>query len=210
MSATRTGKAPRQYVILAGVGGLHVAAFWVAASGLLPRLVETLPEWPIVFVPPPAPEAVDRPRPSAPVPGDYAPPVAPMPDIEMPSPAEAAPPRESGSDSGSVSDDTASAAPRSAFEPPALRTRDRRLAALIDACYPASSRRQGEEGRAVARVTLDEHGEVARWSLSQGSGFPRLDSALGCVIRKLQFDPARLDGHAVTAEAQLPISFRLD
>jgi protein TonB len=91
-----------------------------------------------------------------------------------------------------------------------LRTRRDRLDALIDSCYPAAARRGNEEGRAVAHVVLGAQGAVASWSVAESSGFPRLDAAMDCVIRRLAFEPARRDGAAVASEVRLPIVFRLD
>jgi TonB family protein len=87
--------------------------------------------------------------------------------------------------------------------------RDNRLAALVDDCYPAAARRMEEEGRAIARIVVGADRRAASWTPILGSGFPRLDAALGCVIRRLQFVPGRRDGRAVAAEVQLPIVFRL-
>ena len=66
---------------------------------------------------------------------------------------------------------------------PSLRTRDSRLAALIDACYPSASRRLGEEGRVVIRVRVDAGGRPAAWNIVERSGFARLDAAADCVVR---------------------------
>lgn len=91
-----------------------------------------------------------------------------------------------------------------------LRTRRERIDALIQSCYPAASRRAGEEGRAVARVVIGAQGGVVSWNVAQSSGFPRLDAAMDCVIRRLAFAPARRDGGAVESVVLLPIAFRLD
>ena len=93
---------------------------------------------------------------------------------------------------------------------PRLRMQGDRLAALINACYPAASRRAGEEGRAVVRVLVGSNGKIRSWRLEQGTGFPRLDDAVRCIIERLVIEPGRRDGRAVEAEALLPIVFRLD
>ena len=93
---------------------------------------------------------------------------------------------------------------------PSLRTRDSRLAALIDACYPSASRRLAEEGRVVINVRVDASGRAAAWNIVERSGFARLDAAVDCVVRRLEFNAGRRDGAAVEASALLPIVFRLD
>jgi outer membrane biosynthesis protein TonB len=50
---------------------------------------------------------------------------------------------------------------------------------------------------------------VAAWHVVQGSGFPRLDGAVDCVLRRLEFVPGRRDGRAVPSSVLLPIAFRL-
>jgi len=91
---------------------------------------------------------------------------------------------------------------------PSLR-RDRRLAALVEACYPAASRRLSEEGRVTVRIDVDATGRAHAWNVAGGSGFARLDAAVACVIRRLEFNPGRRDGAAVAASVTLPIVFRL-
>lgn len=210
MSAMNRAMATRQSAILALVGGLHAGAFVLAAGGLLPRLLEVLPREADIMLLPRALEPDIRLRPDAPLPGDFAPAPAPLPDVELPRDTLAMEPPAATPDASGAPGSVASAGSHSLFEPPALRMRDSRLAALIDACYPAAARRRGEEGRAVAIVVVDPRGDVARWSLSEGTGFPRLDSALGCVILRLQFDPGRRDGTAVAAEVRLPVAFRIN
>jgi protein TonB len=92
---------------------------------------------------------------------------------------------------------------------PELRTGDRRVQSLIDSCYPAAARRLSEEGRVVARVVIGADGRAVSWAVDQGSGFPRLDAAMDCVLRRLEFVAGRRDGRAVEAMARLPIVFRL-
>jgi protein TonB len=93
---------------------------------------------------------------------------------------------------------------------PSLRLPGGRLAALIDACYPSAARRRGEEGRVVVEVSIDAAGRVAAWNVVQGSGFRRLDGAVDCVLRRLEFLPGSRDGRAVPSSVLLPVQFRLD
>lgn len=102
------------------------------------------------------------------------------------------------------------AIPAARYVDPAIVTRNNRLAGLIDACYPAGARRAGEERRVTVCVAIDAGGRASAWNVERGSGFPRLDAAVGCVIRRLEFLPGRRDGRAVDAAVMLPIVFRLD
>jgi len=91
-----------------------------------------------------------------------------------------------------------------------LQGRSSHFAAAVRACYPATARRNGEEGRLLLAVTIGAEGQVRSWQAIQGTGFPRLDSAAACVLDKLNFKGARADGRAVESEVLLPIVFRLD
>jgi protein TonB len=148
-------------------------------------------------------------RPETVSPGEYVPAREPVPELVIPRIEQAA---AAAISAPAASLDVAggSTGAEQVSEAPALRLHDGRLATLIGACYPAASRRMGEEGRAIVHIAIDAAGRARRWSLAQGTGFPRLDSAVGCVIRRLEFHPARLDGNAVAAEARLPIAFQLD
>jgi protein TonB len=209
MSATTAAGAPRQLAIVGLVAGLHIGAYLLVASGVLPRVLNALPAPPPILVLPPPPEPVERAPPAPAMPEDPVPLSQPEPDVAIPRLPDTADTRDGGPESTGAAragDPRAEAV----LEPPVLRLPDRRMADLIGACYPASSRRLGEEGRAVVRIALDAEGRVRQWSLTHGSGYPRLDSALDCVIPRLRFRPGRVDGRAVAAEAQLPIVFRLD
>ena len=84
------------------------------------------------------------------------------------------------------------------------------MQSLIDSCYPVASRRLSEEGRVVASVVIGADGRPATWSVDEGSGFPRLDAAMDCVLRRLEFVAGRRDGRAVDATVRVPIVFRLN
>jgi protein TonB len=209
MTATIASGAPRQSAILVAVAGLHVGAIILFASGTLRQALDLLPAPPELVLVRRVPEPVEQLRPGLPALADYVPQRAPLPDIDFPPALDETPSiaavsvavdPAAGADSGSRGSD---------FQPPALRMHDKRLAALVDDCYPAAARRMGEEGRAIARIVVGADGRAASWTPMLGSGFPRLDAALGCVIRRLQFLPGRRDGGAVAAEVQLPIVFRL-
>lgn len=209
MTATVLTRPSRQPAVLVAVAGLHVVAFVFIANGMVPRLVDALPAPRELVVVQRIPAPVVRLQPGLPVPEDYMPLPAPLPDMDIPRVTEEAPPADSTPVAVASAAGSGTPGRGPDFQPPALQMRDSRLAALVDACYPSAARRMGEEGRAVALVVVDADGRAASWTQMQGSGFPRLDAALGCVIRRLQFLPARRDGRAVVAEVRLPIAFQL-
>jgi protein TonB len=67
-----------------------------------------------------------------------------------------------------------------------------------------------EEGRVLLTITIGADGKAGVMSVSQSSGFERLDGAAECVIRRLPFDPGKRDGVPVEAQATLPIVFKLE
>ncbi len=209
MSATYAARASRQSVILAVTAALHAGVLMLVASGLGPRMfrIEMAPPEITVLPPPPKPDDTVEPGPSGPPDFDLQ--AEPEPPIEIPVVDDKVTPPfvvqdhvHPAAGSGPVVA-VAETAPR-------LHTRDSRLAALINSCYPSASRRLGEEGRAIARITIDGQGRVAHWAVERSSGFPRLDAAMDCVIRRLEFVPGRRDGRGVEAVALLPIVFALD
>jgi periplasmic protein TonB len=210
MTTTFAARASRQTVILTAIVGLHLGAFILVASGVGPEVLKfEPPDPPITFFPPKEiPTLVVAPDTATPA-EVYAltvsepdPSLIPRIDETPDLPRTNDNPRVSETGSGVVN-------PTVEYQPPTVRTRDRHLAAAIDACYPAASRRAGEEGRVVARIMIDAGGRATAWSVVQTSGFPRLDAALDCVIRRIEFLAGRRDGGAVAAEAMLPIVFRL-
>jgi periplasmic protein TonB len=209
MTATYAARASRQSLILAIIAGFHVGAFVLIASGIVPPLLKIEPpQAPItVFLPPPAPIPIVAPTGQEAASVDPAP--VPIPSLDIPLPETDPPLNHTMRDSVAPVAGTGPVVPAEANDP-ALRTPDRRLAALIDSCYPSAARRLGEEGRAVARVVIDATGRATAWTVEQSSGSSRLDAAMDCVIRRLEFVPGRRDGRAVEATVMLPIVFRLD
>jgi periplasmic protein TonB len=202
----------RQSAVVTTVLGIHVGLFLVLASGLGRDV------WHVIK-PDPAPVRIIPKEPPKPVliaPGPRAPdelqvPRVPEPDIPIPEFEKpvAAPTAEMQS-SATTGHDAAGSGPGGTYQAPALRTRDVRLAALIDSCYPAASRRRGEEGRVLVDLTIAASGRPGAWRVAESSGFAGLDVAAGCVVGKLTFIPGRRDGRAVDADARLPIVFRLN
>jgi protein TonB len=211
MARAYSAGGSRQSAVLVTVVGLHVGLFAVIASGLIPRVQEAIREGGPIHVLPPLPKPETRDVPGNPEIGEVRFPPVPRPEVFVPEfePADAAP-------LGSAP--TGEEAGRNGIIVPAggeyvaasLRTRTGRVSALIDSCYPAGARRDNEQGRAIAAVVIGPQGSVLSWSVAESSGFPRLDGAMDCVIRRLAFAPARRDGAAVSSEVRLPIVFQLD
>ena len=76
--------------------------------------------------------------------------------------------------------------------------------------YPAMSRRQGEQGKVVLLVELDENGYVASARIKESSGYKRLDEAGLQAIRQWQCNAPLRNGIAVRAIALQPFNFILE
>ena len=210
MSTSLAASASRQTLVLAAITGLHLGAFILISLGLrIPQLrLSSLPE-PVYVFPKPL-DPVKQVEPEVVRAGDYTLGVEPEPKLNIPHFGDPAKTSTAAHDAVGGETGNGPALPAPTEIAPKPRIRDSRLAALINACYPASARRLGEEGRVVVRLIIDQGGRPASWAVEHRSGFPRLDSAADCVIRRLEFAPGRRDGRAVEAVVLLPISFRLD
>lgn len=138
--------------------------------------------------PPPAP----APRPQ-PVPTETAPTAAPSAPVAVP--VESVP---------AATDATPAAAPL---------TREARVDTdYLDnpkPAYPLMSRRLGEQGTVLLRVTVGEQGEVRAVALEESCGHARLDEAALRAVRQWRFLPAQRAGVAVTSSVLVPVTFSL-
>lgn len=76
--------------------------------------------------------------------------------------------------------------------------------------YPPMSRRLGETGKVILRVTLDESGKVAKAIVDRSSGFNRLDEAALNAVRNWRCTAAQRNGQASAASALQPFNFVLE
>lgn len=224
----------RQTVIAGGVVLAHVAALWALQQGLLRRepreivvpaqiLSEIIPAQPAVQAPappppaPPPPAPLPRPAPApaphkAPAPRPAPRPPAPMPvAIPDPAPAPAAPlgtaaPQPPAPPIAAPVAPPAPPAPAPAPVDPPLVDAD--YAANEDAFRPpAISRRLGEYGTVVLRVTVGVDGFATRVDLARSSGYERLDKAALAGARKLKFRPATRNGVPVEWTYDFPVRY---
>ena len=210
MSASCLARAPRQVAVLATIVGLHAGAAMLVIAGFHSRV-----SWLAAFPPPliyqlPTPPKPPPEAPRTPGPLDYGLPLVPEPQVPIPKFDDPTIPQADVRADGEPQVGSGPGVPAPELRAPMLRTGDKRLAALINACFPSASRRLAEEGRAVVRIDLDATGRISAWNIVEGSGYARLDAAVECVVRRLEFIPARRDGEAVAANALLPVVFRLD
>lgn len=76
--------------------------------------------------------------------------------------------------------------------------------------FPTQALRLRMQGTVLLRVLVDENGKPIDVIVDHSSGYPLLDkSAREQVLASWLFQPAVMDGHAVKAWAQVPVSFVL-
>jgi protein TonB len=76
--------------------------------------------------------------------------------------------------------------------------------------FPTQALRSRMQGTVLLRVLVDENGKPIDVIVDHSSGYPLLDkSAREQVLSSWLFQPAVMDGHAVKAWAQVPVSFVL-
>lgn len=212
-SAPSSGARPlTRWLGIALVLAVHaLAIWWLMAQRLLPMPDEAVTLM-VNFIAPPAPQqAAPKPAPKPPEPRPLpkepprqlvaqapvlspAEPVAPpAPELPVVAPAPAAPAMPLPAGPVALGGELSVVCP------------ERRAPA-----YPPMSRRLGESGKVVLRVTLNAQGLVARATVSQSSGFNRLDEAALAAVREWRCTPAQRNGQAVEATALQPFNFVLE
>jgi TonB family protein len=208
MPSSYTVPGQRRAAVLVVILGLHVGAFLLVSAALRWAPV-TLPELRrvITFVRTPLPEPAKATQPERAAAADYNLPLVEFPRLDIPDFERAfqVPDGAAGRLPGGLGPERPAAVARG----PRLRTRDAGLQAVIDACYPASARRLGQQGRGVALLVVDTAGGVRSWTLEDSAGSAALDNGIGCVVRRLQFEPAQRDGRPIESTARMPVVFRL-
>lgn len=166
---------------------------------------------------PPPPKPAPVPPRKAPAPRPVPRPPAPMPvAIPDPTPAPAAPVGVTAPQPPAPPVAAPVAPPSPAPAPPVAAATGPVDLPIVDADYaanedafrpPAISRRLGEYGTVVLRVTVGTHGFATRVELARSSGYERLDKAALAGARKLKFRPATRNGVPVEWTYDLPVRY---
>lgn len=97
-----------------------------------------------------------------------------------------------------------------ALAPPSPATPKGRGNVFSDDDFPDASRRAEESGVTRVSYTVGTDGKVAACTVTQSSGFPRLDDATcKIIIRRFRFNPATRDGQPVTENKTQPVRWQL-
>ena len=195
--------------VLGVVVALHVAALatLLAARAVAPGIVER----PLVvdLLEPPAEQKQPDPKPLSVVrPLPTRPKQAPAPKPQMPlleATASALPTMAAPTTS------PPEARPEPPAEPPATQARfDADYLKNPAPTYPPLSRRMGEEGKVVLRVTVTAQGTADGVEIRTSSGSQRLDDAAVNTVRRWKFVPARRGDTPVQSWVLVPVIFKLE
>ncbi len=205
----------RRFGPLAAIIALHIAFFYALQSGLLRQAAQALPQevFASFITPEPAPK-VEVPKPQtptpepAPLPKKATPVKAPLAASDKPAPTAPAVPAAPAAPAES------SAAAPAAPPAPAAPAMPRTVSGVeyIQAPppeYPPLARRNGEQGKVMLKVLVNERGHAERAEIQQSSGSPRLDEAARQAVLRYLFKPHLEDGRAIAVFAVVPIIFSL-
>jgi protein TonB len=209
MANSYSAGGTRTTAVFVGIIVLHVLFFWALKQGLVRAGINLVQDFAIMDLPPPPPPPEDLDEPPPPPPVDVPPPVEPPPLIELPAfegPSTAITAKVQETPRAQPQ----TPARQAQITPPRFKSRSDRISAAIAACYPSASRRLSEEGRVVATISVGADGKAGSVTVTQSSGFPRLDAAIECVVRRLPFEPGKRDGQPVEAQVSVPIVFKLE
>jgi len=196
--------------LLGIVIGVHIGVFLLilAAKTVAPQIMEMplivdllQPEAPKAPEPKPLPVVKPEPVRQKPTPA----PKLPTPQIEAtnsPLPAPAAP--------VAAPPEIKPAPPAPAAEPVVQARFDADYLKNPAPPYPPLSRRMGEEGKVILRVSVTPQGSADSVEIKTSSGSSRLDEAAQKTVRNWKFIPAKRGDLAVQSWVLVPIIFKLE
>ena len=76
--------------------------------------------------------------------------------------------------------------------------------------YPPLSRRMGEEGKVVLRVSVNPQGTADNVEIRTSSGSSRLDDAALNTVKRWKFIPAKRGDSTIQSWVLVPIIFKLE
>ncbi len=212
MSYTLSRPSTSQRSSLLGiVVGLHVGVFLLimAAKTIAPQIMEM----PLIVDLLPAPEIESEPE-AKPLPV-----AKPEPIKQKPVPVPKAPAPVLETTSSEAPAENAPVAPPQVAEPtPPAPAAPAISQARFDADYlrnppppyPPLSRRMGEEGKVVLRVSVNPQGTADAIEVRTSSGSNRLDESALKTVRNWKFIPAKRGDVAVQSWVLVPIIFKLE
>ncbi|TPQ35702.1 energy transducer TonB [Cupriavidus pinatubonensis] len=202
----------------------HAGLLYLIQSGMGRKLTEAViaPEIIARIIPleQPKPAAPEPPKPKTETPPKQVKVTTPRPTPQqpkpVPQPVAALPPSPTAIEAPPSPPAPPTPAPAPAPEPAPVAAAPRAVGIGEIQCsppqpsYPAQSRRMGETGKTVVRLTTDETGKVIKTSVVSSSGSSRLDNAAVEAVQRMRCKPYMDNGRAIAVTAQQPIGFELN
>jgi protein TonB len=187
---------------------LHVVVGWAFYSGLAMRLAQNIIP-PVEIAQIDKPKDIDKPPPPPPKLEEIKPYVPPPEFVDIQAPQE---------QTNAIQTVTTVQAPAPApvvqaapapkpGSPP--RMDPKHPLKIGEEWYPDASKRANEEGRCVVSMTVAVDGRISAETITQSSGFPRLDDACLKAVHGQKMLPATEDGKPVEKSVSMPISWKL-
>jgi len=206
-------------VAVAAIVAAHAAGVWglMQIGAVRDAVLETAPMF-VDLIAPPTPPSPPVPPPPAPQPiVRKAPPPLPV-IVAAPSPAPSTfvvpeQKTETVAVAAPPAPPVAVASPAPPAPPPApknLPASAVQYASTVEPEYPRLSKRNGESGRVIVRVFIDEAGTPRQVQVNKSSGFERLDASALAAVSKFRFQPPTENGQPVSGWANVPIDFGLE
>lgn len=202
--------AGRRGSLFAIVVGAHVgiALLVFAARTVVPQIAEM----PLVV------DLLQPVQPEAPPQAKPLPVAKSRPEAPRPAPKRPAPPLEATTSNVPAPSAPVAAPPETKPAPPAAPAAETVSQARFDADYlknpappyPPLSRRMGEEGKVVLRVSVTPQGTADHIEIRTSSGSERLDQSALKTVRNWKFIPAKRGDAAVQSWVLVPIIFKLE
>ena len=198
----------KQGGLLGIVIGAHLglAIVLLAAKTVVPQIAEMPLMVDLLQEPAPVPQAKPQPL------------VKPTPVPQKTTPRPSAQPLEASTTNLASNNAPAAALVESKAAPAAAPAAETVSQARFDAdylknpapAYPPLSRRAGEQGKVVLRVSVTPQGTADNIEIKTSSGSTRLDEAAQKTVRTWKFIPAKRGDSAVQSWVLVPIIFKLE
>lgn len=204
--ALSTPRVSRRALVFVGIVALHVGFVYVLNAGLATQAVE------IIYGPietkmiEEVKDEENKPPPPPPRIESTPPPFVPPPEVSIDLPVET---------TGTAITNVTTKRPVAAPPPPVQvarvppRQNPRQPMPITDEDYPPQSRRNGEEGVTIVRLSVQADGRIADVSLVTSSGFARLDETTVRLLKRWRVIPGTENGKPAPMTMDLRVVWRI-
>lgn len=209
---SQAGSTSKSTIILAVVIAMHLLLFWALESGMARKAVELLPaDIQTKFIEEKKPDEPPPPPPPPPPEVQIPPPFIPPPEVTV-----ASPPVSANVITNVVTERPPVVAPpvMAPTAPPkdvvVLPKQDpKRPVRSIEDYYPATARRQGQEGTVIVAMYVQTDGRVTDAKVDTSSGFEDLDEGAVKYVKTWRLLPGTRNGTPEAMWHRFRVTFKL-